>query len=198
MVLSIILYFIVPGDRSRSILPSSEYDDPAALERTMDDIAMDLASQDFQDCPPLTPAQGAEQEEEVETPRAANIIVNNVELTDGGDDDKESASDEYEETEGEGEDDNRGKLASNLKRFGGFEALDRLEADRSLSVSERRDEDAADEDGNLEQSFFDRTLDQTLDEVEVELEKIKDSFGFSIQVIMIVNTKYRIQTGRGV
>ena len=174
------------------MLPSSDYDDPAALERTMDDIAMDLATQqqDFEDRPPPTFDQAAaeEEDEEVETPRAANIIVNSVELTGGCED--ESASDEYEETEKN--DDNRSNWASNLKRFGGFEALNRLESDHSPSISEQRDEED-DGGGNHEQSFFDRTLDQTLDEVEVDLEKIDNSFGFSIQVDAININKYSIE-----
>ena len=38
-------------------------------------------------------------------------------------------------------------------------------------------------DLHTERSLANRTLDQTIDEVEVEIEKINGSFGFSIQVI---------------
>ena len=165
--------------------PSSDYDDPAALERTMDDIVMDLAAQqhDFQDRPP--PPSSQEAVEEVETPRAANIIVNSVEITDGGEDEtsfRSSASDKEEDYKEEG---TGKKLVSNLKRFGGFEALDRLESDISpaSSLSQQLHQmEQENSDGINEQSFFDRTLDQTLDEVEVDLEKINGSFGFSVQV----------------
>ena len=70
--------------------------------------------------------------------------------------------------------------------------MDRLESNHSPSISEQRDEED-DGGGNHEQSFFDRTLDQTLDEVEVDLEKIDNSFGFSIQVDVININKYSIE-----
>ena len=69
------------------------------------------------------------------------------------------------------------KPPSNLKRFGAFEALDRLDADDPSSSYAHEEDD--------ERSLVNRTLDQTLDEVEVEIEKINGSFGFSVQVITI-------------
>jgi len=84
------------------------------------------------------------------------------------------------------------KQLSNLKRFGGFEALHQL---GKLDDDDGDDNhDSNDESENqtslrltdlqTERSLANRTLDQTIDEIEVDIEKINGSFGFNIQVLI--------------
>lgn len=79
------------------------------------------------------------------------------------------------------------KQISNLKRFGGFQALHQLgevdDDDGEDENSERGNRNSLHlEDLHTERSLANRTLDQTIDEVEVDIEKVNGSFGFSIQV----------------
>lgn len=109
------------------------------------------------------------------------VKVNDVEIDNGINDDSFSerrlSIDEYDDTEShisESHDtESRESRLNGLKRFSGFQgALDQIGADSN-------DDNDDEEDGDV---TMNRTLDETIEEVAVDLEKINNSFGFSIQV----------------
>ena len=154
---------------TKMMTQSSVYDDPADLEKTMDDVVDKILRHD----------------DTLETPRT-NVIVNDVEISHSDSENEESV---YTESDYHGND--TGGM-SNLKRFGAFESLDKLNNDDDIDGGSHRDADNVsqtpsyrqEEDDKLEsdRSLVNRTLDQTIDEVDVEVVKINGSFGFSVQV----------------
>lgn len=161
------------GTMNKYLTQSSMYDDPADLEKTMDDVVDKLLHHN----------------DKIETPRA-NVIVNDVTIDDAEDEDSLMTESDFH--------DNNSRSQSNLKRFSGFESLDKLNelSDDDVNdyshdnkmvtqVSEQQDisdqENVEEEEDESGQSLVNRTLDQTIDEVDVEVMKINGSFGFSVQ-----------------
>lgn len=115
---------LVPDGKTQALPPSSEYDDPADLERTMDDIAHDLetlhavedvkkkasALSTHEDHPSASKDETSREvavddsgghltpsiksDDDLETPRA-NVFVNQVEISQRDDEDAEDESFRY-------------------------------------------------------------------------------------------------------
>ena len=125
-------------------------------------------------------------------------IVNNVEI----DRDDESLTELYsDETETPGEANTTG--FSGMKKFSGFHgALDKigLESDLGEESVDFRDNPAlygSNSSGGSSRnapetpvSTMNRTLDETVEEIAVDIEKVNGSFGFSIQVSVFMVIKY--------